>query len=355
MDRIKIRQICFYFAALAPVSKMLVYPTTLVYRSRNDLVLSALVNCLFEGLAIALVLLLAKKTRSSLFELLENTFGKIAARIVYSVFALFFFATALLPLMEQKNFVLQVLYENVPSLISFAPFFLVCFYACVKGFKSIGRLADIAMPVFALSFIVLILLALPHTDFTSLLPVRGVPLKEVLKGSLYSLNWYTDCAFLLFFLGHFKYEKHAAVKTLSAYAAGCLAVLLFLAVFYGVFSDIAVRQQNAVAQISKYTTSFTSLGRVDLLFIFMLVLVIIFRICVPVQMCVHCICKAIGCKPFFPSAAVNALLLLLTIFFNYSFLELQTLFTQKLWFVLVAFAYLAPAAALLLKRRKRHE
>lgn len=60
-------------------------------------------------------------------------------------------------------------------------------------------------------------------------------------------------------------------------------------------------------------------------------------------------------QTFFPSAAVNALLLLLTIFFNYSFLELQTLFTQKLWFVLAAFAYLAPAAALLLKRRKRHE
>ena len=110
-----------------------------------------------------------------------------------------------------------------------------------------------------------------------------------------------------------------------------------------------------MAQISKYTTSFTSLGRVDYLCIFALALVMVFRLCVPAQICVHCVCKALGCKPFIPAAAVNALLLALSIFFNYSFLEVQTLFTQKLWFIFALFAYLLPAAALLLKRREKHE
>lgn len=91
----------------------------------------------------------------------------------------------------------------------------------------------------------------------------------------------------------------------------------------------------------------------DYLFIFAIALVMIFRLCVPVQMCVHCVCKTLGCKPLIPSAVINVLLLALTIFFNYSFLELQTLFTQKLWFIFALFAYLLPAAALLLKRRER--
>ena len=56
-----------------------------------------------------------------------------------------------------------------------------------------------------------------------------------------------------------------------------------------------------------------------------------------------------------PAAAVNILLLALTVFFNYSFLELQTLFTQRLWFLFALFAYALPAAALLLKRRGAHE
>lgn len=356
MDKIKVRQICFFFAAMMPVSKLFVYPATLVYRTHNDLLFSALMNFLIEGAVIALVMLLSKKTGKSLFALAEGTFGRTAARIIYALFALFFFASSLLPMMEQKNFVLQVLYENVPSIISFAPFFFVCFFACVKGFRSIGRTADVALPVFAVGFAVLILLALPHADFSALLPVRAVPAKEVLKGSLFSASWYTDAAFLLFFLGNFEYEKRASVKVISSYAIGAAAVLLFLAVFYGVFSDIAVRQQNAVAQISKYTTAFTTLGRVDYFFIFALALVMIFRLCVPAQMCVHCICRAAGCKPFIPAAAVNAALLALTIFLNYSFLEVQTLFTQKLWIVFLLFAYAAPAAALLLKKRgKGHE
>lgn len=353
MDKIKIRQICFFLAALMPVTKMLVYPTTLVYQSKNDLLFSALINFAVEGAVIALIMFLARKTDRTLFGLIENTFGKVTAKVIYALFALFFFASAVLPLMEQKNFIIQVMYENVPSIISFAPFFFVCFFACVRGFKSIGRIADIALPLFVLSFAVLILLALPHADFGALLPVRGVPLKNICKGSLYSINWYTDSAFVFFFLGNFRYEKHSAAKVLLSYAAGSVAVLLFLAVFYGIFADIALRQQNAVAQISKYTTSFTSLGRIDLFFIFALALVMIFRLCVPVQMCVHCVTKIFGCKPILPSSLITAALFGLTIFLNYSFLELQTLFTQKLWYVFLVFAYILPAAALLLKRGER--
>lgn len=355
MDKIKLRQICFYFAAVMPVAKMLVYPTALVYRARNGLLFSALLNFLAEGLIVLLVMLAAKRTGCSLFGLIRQKFGDAAARCVYGLFALFFLFSALLPLMEQKNFVLQVMYENTPSLISFAPFFFVSFYAAVKGFKSIGRLADIALPVFVFSFAALILLALPHADFSALLPLFAVPAKKLAAGSLFSINWYTDCAFLLFFLGHFKYEKGGAVKVLSAYAAGSAAVLLFLAVFYGIFSDIAVRQQNAIAQISKYTTSLSSLGRADYLFVFTLALIVIIRMCVPVQMCVHCASAAIGCKPFFPALAANALLLAAAVFFNYSYLEIQTLFTQKLWPLFFLFAYLVPAAALLLCGRKKHE
>ena len=112
MDRIKVRQICFYFIAMMPVAKLLVYPATLTYNSGNDLIASALINCITEGAIVALVMLLAKKTGKSLFQLTEGAFGKIAAKIIYALFALFFFASSLLPMLEQKNFVLQVMYEN---------------------------------------------------------------------------------------------------------------------------------------------------------------------------------------------------------------------------------------------------
>lgn len=353
MDKIKLRQICFLFAAMMPLTKLIVYPAMLAYHAKNDLLFSASANFLLEGAVIAAVMFLASRTRLTFYDLLQNTFGKIAAKIVYGAFALFFLFSALLPLLEQKGFVLQVFYENVPSFLSFAPFFAVCVFACVKGFKGIGRAADIALPVTAVSLAAILLLAFPEAEFSELLPVGGAGVKNIFTGSLYGLNWFTDCLYPLFFLGHFEYEKHAAKKVLLSYAAGAAAVLLFLAVFYGIFGDIALRQINALAQISKYTTSFTSLGRIDLLFIFAAALPLVFYLCVPVQMCVHCVKKVFEkCNPIIPAAIANAMLLTAGVFLKYSFFEVQILFTQKLWWVFAFFAYAAPFLCLFLRRKE---
>lgn len=353
MDKIKLRQICFLFAALMPVTKMIIYPATVSYYAKNDLLLSAALNLLLMGAVLALVLFLAYRTDMTFYDLLQNTFGRVAARIIYGLFALFFAFSALLPLMEQKGFVTQIFYENIPPVIAFAPFFGVSFFACVKGFKTIGRAADIAMPVFAVCFAVIILLALPEADFSALLPVGGGG-EGIFRGSLYGLTWYTDCLYPLFFLGHFKREKGAWWKVGICYLVGAAAVLLFLGTFYGIFADIALRQQNAVAQISKYTTAFTSLGRIDLLFIFALALVLVLSLCVPAQLSVHCACRALGdIGPLWPAAVLNILLLGFTVFFKYSYLELQTFFTQNLWFVFLIFSYVLPVSAHLLRKQER--
>lgn len=354
MDKIKLRQICFLFAAIMPVTKMIIYPATLSYYAKNDLLLSAALNLLLMGAVLALVVFLSYRTDMTFFDLLQNTFGMVAARVVYGLFALFFAFSALLPLMEQKGFVTQIFYENIPPVIAFAPFFGVSFYACVKGFKTIGRAADIALPVFAVCFAVIILLGLPEADFSALLPVGGGG-DGIFRGSLYGLNWYTECLYPLFFLGHFKREKGAWWKVGLSFLLGGAALLVFLGTFYGIFADIAVQQQNAIAQISKYTTAFTSLGRIDLLFIFALALVLVFALCIPAQLCVHCACRALGdIGPLWPAAALNTLLLVFIIFFKYSYLELQTIFTRNLWYVFAIFAYVLPVSALLLRKKERN-
>lgn len=133
---------------MLPLTKTIIYPTTLVYDVGHDLLWSAAINLVAESLIILSVMLLSKKTDKTLFELVENTFGNVGARIVYGLFAVFFIVAAALPIMEQKSFVLTVFYENVPSFISFAPFFALSLFASIKGIKSIGRMADVLMPIF---------------------------------------------------------------------------------------------------------------------------------------------------------------------------------------------------------------
>ena len=37
MEKIKLRQICFLFAALMPVTKMIIYPATVSYYAKNEI------------------------------------------------------------------------------------------------------------------------------------------------------------------------------------------------------------------------------------------------------------------------------------------------------------------------------
>lgn len=68
---------------MLPLTKTIIYPTTLVYDVGHDLLWSAAINLVAESLIILSVMLLSKKTDKTLFELVENTFGNVGARIVY--------------------------------------------------------------------------------------------------------------------------------------------------------------------------------------------------------------------------------------------------------------------------------
>ena len=342
MDRVNVRQICFLLAAVLPVTRLIVYPATLAYRAGNDLLWSALLNLACEGAAVWLALWLSKRTERTLFGLVQARLGKAAAKVLSFGFALFFALAAVLPLLEQRGFVLQILYENVPSFLSFTPLFVVLVFAGAQGLRALGRAADLAMPAFAVCLTALLLLALPDADFAALLPVGGRGAGTIARASLFSLPWYTGAPCLLCLCGHFTYEKGCAKKVLLAYAIGAAATLLFLGVFYAVFADIALLQQNAVEHLSKYATALTPLGRIDLLFVLALTLVLVFAACLPVRLCVLCLRETFGGPPALHACIVGVLLLGLTVLLNPAFREAQTFLTETLWPAFALFGYALP-------------
>lgn len=307
MDKIKIRQICFILACMLPLTKTIIYPTTLVYDVGHDLLWSAAINLVagkphhtFRDAAF-------QKDRQDAVRTGGKHLRKRGRAHRVRLFAVFFIVAAALPIMEQKSFVLTVFYENVPSFISFAPFFALSLFASIKGIKSIGRMADVLMPIFVVSFAAIIVFSLPEAEFGELLPVlSATPPSKLFHSSYTSLSWYTDCVFLLFFMGHYRYEKGSTLKVMISYGVGAVLTLVFLAVFYDIFGSIALRQQYTLSQISKYTTTFSSLGRIDFVFIYALTLVLVFYLMLPLVLCVHCVKKTIGCKALYPRSPSTA-------------------------------------------------
>lgn len=350
---INVRQICFILIFYTAASKLLQYPTLLSEYSGRDLLFSSLISFVIQGIAVWSVAYLSSKTEKSFFELLADTFGKVTAKIIYGLFALFFIICSIVPLFEHRQYVHAIFYETVPSLIVFLPIFFFTVYAGCKSFKNVGRSADICMPVFLISFFAMIFMSLSEVDLTNLLPVLKTPITEVLGGTLKTSYDFLEPAYLLMFLGYFKYKKGDALKITLSYAVGAFIVLGFLAVFYGIYGGISSSRQFSISKTSLYFSAIDMIGRIDLYALYLLEVVMLFAFVLNIQLAVHCLIKCTGWDcPEILSLAVNLVLAVIIYAFNNSYTAIQTLFADWLWIAVLIFATAAPLLSWALKRSK---
>lgn len=359
MNKISSRQLCFFLAAVAPVGKIVLMPTNLIHYAKNNLLFPAAMNFLLQAAVIFLVLLLAKNNLS-LYQLIADKLGKITAKIILTVFSLFFFFAALMPLLEQKIFVQSSFYDTLPSILSFSSFFVFSAYLCSKPLSSFGRTWDILAPLSIAAFLGIVVFSVGSADFDALAPFLQSGAGEIFRGFAFNMGWFLDSAILLSFLGKIEYKKGLPWKGLLSYLAGAAAVLFFLAIFYGVFQDIAINQEFAFTKVSKYFSGINTLGRIDFLFIYSLALVMAFYAILPLQAGIDFLRQAYGSreKRFLPailSVAVNAVMLVLTLLFDYRYITLNETINETLFWIFPIFCLLLPALALLLKIRRRCE
>ncbi len=348
------RQLCFLLAFFFPIARFLETPRLLAETAKGDLLLPALLSMLLSALPIAAFLWISAKTDKTLFQLLELSLGKWAAKLVYFVLTAYYLLAAVLPLLDAEKFSYAIFYDTAPTTFSFAPFFLFSAFLCTKNIKAIGRSADLCLFLFLIPFLGILILSIGQGDFTSLLPVAAQPLSQSLKGTLVTKPHFLDGAFLLPFIGCYRYEKGAAKKVGVAFAAGVLFTLLFLAAFYAIFTTMSAREHYAFAKIAQYFPALAVVGRLDLLLVYLLSIVYMLYVCLPLQLAVDCFCKAISWeKKSLFSAVLNLAAFLFVLICNKYYDGLYAVVYQTLYPLFFLFSEGLPVAALLLLLPKK--
>lgn len=352
---INVRQLCFFVAFVLPVAKLLTLPARLAEYAENDLLLPALAHFLLQAGVFAVFLFVASRSDKSLFELVEQALGKVAARVVYFLYAAFFVFLSLLPLVETERFVYTAFFDTAPVSFSLTPFFLLSAFIACKDLKAFGRSADASMPLFLTAFIGLVGMALPETSFSAVLPVGGMGIKASANAFRRTFADFSDVALMLPMLGAYRYEKGDAKKALGAYAAGASFVLFFLAVFYGIYGPVALRQKYAFVKIAQYFSALDVVGRLDLLLTYLMTVVLLFYLCLPLQLSVLCVARAVGTeKRVWISLALNLALFLYTLFCTVHYNRLYALLTGTFTWVFPVFSTALPLLTpLLLLGQKR--
>ncbi len=352
--KISVRQICFILLCYNAVSKMLLYPTVLSHYCGRDLLFVALIDFAVQAVVVWAVSFLCSRTDKTFFQLLEGTFGNIFARIIYGLFALFFIAATIVPLCEQKLYVHTIFYDTVPPLLIFLPFFFFSIYAAGKKFTNIGRSADVCMPIFVLSMIFVFSMSVLEIKWNSFMPVLKTPVKDLFGGALGTVFRFAEPCYVLMFMGHFKYKKGDAAKMTFSYIGGALTVLLFLFTFYGIYGDIAQSRQFAVSKISLFFPAIDTIGRIDLIALYILEIVMLFALVLNVQLALHCIMQCTGYQNrVVLSLAVNAVLIILLMVFDHGFNNLHTFYAKWMWIAFAVFANAIPVLAWTLRRKER--
>ena len=355
-DQLCTRQVCFIMSAYSAAGKLLMMPAVLSYYCAGDLWLPALALYALQTAAVWAAAYASSRTDKTFFALAEGALGKVAGKLLSWLFAAFFLLACVLPVLEQKLFVQSIFYDTIPSLVTFLPFFVFSVYVGAKGIRNAGRVADIVMPLFFAAFAALVIMSVGESDMSALQPVlvSSSP-SRLFSGARFSLYNFADGAVMLMFMGRFAYKKGDAAKITLSYAASAFAVLLFLALFYSIFSSLAPDRYFAVGQIAVFFPALSLVGRVDLVAVYAVELCMLFALALYIRLAVACVCGALGKEQtkgrnVRPAAAVaslsvNVLLLAAAIIFNNSYLVVQEVFGRYLWCVYLAFAFVLPAVA----------
>ena len=109
-----------------------------------------------------------------------------------------------------------------------------------------------------------------EADVSALLPLFERKFGDTMYAMKYTAPHFADVVLLLPLLGNMSYQKGDTKKIAVGYGVGALCTLLFLAVFYGLFSSVAPRVHYAFAKIAQYFPPLAVVGRIDLIFVYLL-------------------------------------------------------------------------------------
>lgn len=345
-NNLSVRQICIIMCVFDAAIKLMLYPTTMAAECGNSLWLPVLADTAIQTAAVWSVCLLSSKTDRTFFRILSDSFGSVTARVIYAALALYFIMCTVVPMTEQQTMVHEVFYDTIPSLLIFLPFFFFAIYAGSRGLTNAGRTAEACLPIFAVTVALLVAMGLLDCNFSALLPILKQPAERLLSGCSTGFFRFNGGALMLMFMGHFKYKKGDAAKITLSCAAGGLVVAAVCAVFYAVYSDLAVVQHFAITKISIFFSAINLIGRTDLLAVYALDTAMLFAIVLNIQLAVYGLSKVFARQwhPAF-SLGVNVLLIALTFVLNNKFAAAQQLGTAVMGWATLVFAYILPLLA----------
>lgn len=246
--------------------KMFMLPALLLKISGRESIIVVAFYLLVEFVCLLfLILTITKNPDKTLYQILTESIGKIMSRVVIVLFSLMLLLKLLLLLSEVKIFFSVSVYERISWEIMLIPLLVLCVAYATKPLTTLGRSAQIFMPLIVISTIILSLLLIAKVPLDNILPLFSQGLKTTRDGIFTFPFWFGDVSLLLVCLGNVKLSKHFVLKSLTARLLSSVLVLTFSIIMFSTYADITdlIDYGHNVSSMTQYSLGSHDYGRFD--------------------------------------------------------------------------------------------
>lgn len=248
--------------------KILMLPVLMLKVLGRDSVLGlaamGVVELLCLGAMLAAIMLSPEK---SFYDLVSELAGKIAAKIIFTVFAAFFFFKLVLLAGEVRVFFSENLLQNFSSTVYSIPLCGLCVVIGMGTLRAIGRASQFLFPFIAAATLCLFVLIGMGVDFSEMFPFGEYGIKSIASDSFKHAMWFGDYSSLVVVLGAVKRTKRTVAAGVVAGVLASLAVMFYLLGLTASFSNVCylIRFGQNVTGMSHYALGDVMQGRLDVM------------------------------------------------------------------------------------------
>lgn len=243
--KISTRQFAILYAMASTAPIIMVIPTYIAGRAKNDSWISAILGAL-TGLAVILLMnYITKRRHESLCEICESILTKPVGKAVEAVYLVWCFLMMSLFIHYYSERIVSTLLPNCTT--EFVNFFMFLLLALSlkNGISASGRMINFIFGVFSFIFIMLSLVnGVGRLDYNNLLPVFNADLKGILTSSVSCGSVFCIIFFMYFFYDDVTNDKGKLKNPLK----GWIFLLIFSLLI--ILSTIGIVGYGAVMNMS---------------------------------------------------------------------------------------------------------
>lgn len=344
--------IMMFFMILS--TKLLTLPSLYYQFSGSKAILSVFLGLIFDFLTLLCVYNFAKSNpNKSFYEILQNKFGKITAKIIYTFIFLFFLIKLILMINGGYTYIRDSVFANSNIFLFLSIFLIVINYLSWHSNKAFGRSCEFFFPFTLILLIICICLG-AFSKYMAFVRINFIGnYSSVLTSNISLALYFGDPLFLLLANEKTDLDKGFKSNIFKYSIIGYLIVFIIYFIFYGIYGPTAIMHKFVLGDIIAFSLNSSDFGRLDIVPVITILIVIYLQAGILYKCCFKSLYSVIKLdkKPII-YLIFNILIVFLLLFIFTSVESVLNFNANFFKWVALFVVYFIPLLALLIKNKK---